>query len=410
MTAGHRLYLFFFAGCAGIILLLIASFTALIDPLGAYDRIHLVSLEAYRGNYLSSRTAKAELATHRQCDVILLGSSRVQVGLPVTDPAYATSKVCNLGLNGTALPELNAALDFAVAHNDVKRVIFSADFEFFSDVRNSGEDFENSRFNPHVNPIDYQFRNLIGADAINQAWSLLRDARRKKQATPDAARGFIPKIIPRKRSQRSIFALRIRSFLANPETYGAFHYSEQRLQLFREMIRRCRERGIDLIVFIPPVHALQLETIRVAQLWPVFEQWKRDLAQLMSSEDAAVPLWDFSGYSGPRAEKVPPNGDKTTRMRWFIDSSHFTPALGQVVLKQLLAPRTLAEQTSAEAIGVLSPAKVENDLDQIRRDRETYAASHPDEVEWVAQLKTRASRKIKASKHPRFGSDSPTPP
>jgi hypothetical protein len=174
------------------------------------------------------------------------------------------------------------------------------------------------------------------------------------------------------------------------------------LQLFRDMVSGCRARGVNLIVFIPPVHALQLEAIRVARLWPVFEQWKRDLAQLVATEDPSVLLWDFSGYTGPRAESVPPNGDKTTRMKWYIDSSHFTPAFGHLVLEQALASSPRSGDAPAQFLGVLLKSdSVGNDLNDIRRDRDSYAASHSEEVTWVTELAARAKKHTKRAKRRR---------
>lgn len=400
MARAQRRYLCLYGACLAAGLIAIATFNALLDPMGAYPAVHLAKLEPYRGSYLSSRAAKAEMVSRGRCDVLLLGSSRVQVGLPVDNPVYGTHQVCNLGLNGTSLPELSAALEFALAHNHLKRVIFAADFEFFSDVRVTGEDFDNSRFNPHINLVEYHFRNLLGADAIDQSWELAHQAPGGRVA-PMAQRGFIPKIIPRHRSQRAIFAVRIRAFLTNPETYGAFHYSPERLELFRAMLQRCQSEGTEVVVFIPPVHALQLETIRLAKLWPAFEQWKRDLTALVATENSTTALWDFSGYSGARAEIVPESDDKSTRMKWYIDSSHFTPELGRILLARVfLAAPT---QIPPDDFGVrLTPDNVEIDLNHIDQDRETYAVTQAAEVEWVTQLAKRAMGQRRSKHRHRF--------
>lgn len=383
MPSSQRSYLRIFGTSVCVTLSVIAAFNAVMDPIGAYPSIDARRLQLYRASYLSSRAAKAELVARGGCEIVLLGSSRVQDGLPVNDPAYRSDHVYNLGLDVTSLLELSAVLDFTLRHNHVKQVLLGADFFLFSDVRTFGFDFDSSRFNPHLNLVEYHFRNLLGADATAQSWSMLRQARRNK-TPPPAERGFIPKVIPRGLGQRDIFAARIRGFLTKRESYAGFHYSQDRLALFREIVRRCRDRGVQLIVFIPPVHALQLETIRVAKLWPTFEQWKIDLASIIAKEDSSVPLWDFSGYRGRLVEDVPASGDKVTRMKWYVDSSHFSPPLGELMLARIFA--TPASEGTEEFGFRLTSEDVRSHLNQIRLDRQSYAETHRDEIVWVAQL------------------------
>src|SRR5262245_55983968 len=325
MTTAFRTYLCIFcgiilAGLVGIILL-----NVLVDPIGAYPSLSLRWLEPYRAE-LTSRPAKAELAARGDFDVLVVGSSRLRVGVPVRHPAYGPARVCNLGLGATTLSETAAVLDFALRHNKVKTVLLGADFHLFSASREIDPTFATSRFNPELEVFEYHCRNLLGSEATDNAWSLLR-LRLTGRPPPEGENGFVPKYVPTKASQRDLFARRIRSSLTDPGAEGSFRRSEQRLETFRQMIRNCRTNGIGLVVFIPPVHALQLETIRVAGHALAFEQWKRDLVRILAEEDAggSVPLWDFTGYSGFVAEAVPPEGDRSTRMKWYLEVSHFTP-------------------------------------------------------------------------------------
>ena len=80
-----------------------------------------------------------------------------------------------------------------------------------------------------------------------------------------------------------------------------------------------------------------------------------------------------TGYTGYVGETVPPAGDTTTRMKWYLEASHFTPALGEEVLNRLLASG--AEQYGPSDFGVrLTTNNLAAHLSRIRADRETYAA------------------------------------
>jgi hypothetical protein len=390
----HRYYLRLCLGGIVLVLGLLALFNLAVDPLGAYPLTALKIFQSYRGRF-TTRAGKAEAVAHGNYDLILLGTSRVELGMPATHPTYGADRVYNLALAGTSLPELDAALDLALRRNHLKRVIFGVDFLLFTDRRASRPDFENSRFNPQLNVFEYHARNLFDWDATVRSWSLVE--RFKHRRPPSAAeRGFVPRALPPRLSQRTVFARRIHEFLVNPETYGDYHYSAERMKELHGIIRRCRSAGVDLAIFIPPVHALQLETIRTAGLWQIFEQWKREAVQAVAEEttDRPIPLWDFTGYRDRVTEMVPQAGDKATRMKWYIDSSHFTPALGRLVLDRMFPQDP--SYSDADDFGVpLTPANTEEQLQKLRTDREAYATSHPEEIEWLKQLALRKSEKMK---------------
>ncbi len=383
MRASSRLYCRIFAGVAFAGLTGVAAFNLLVDPVGAYPWFAVKNIEPYRPQ-ITSRAAKSEMLLRHPVDVLLLGSSRIQAGIPVRHPAYGTTRVFNLGLNGTTLIETAAVLDLALQRQRPKRVLLGADFLMFSDLRGWNAGFKNSRFNPELEPLEYHFTNILGADTLNDSGLLLRQWLRGNPPPP-SERGFDPRTLRPGTSQRGVFANNVRDFVVHH--YGVYHYSLDHLEVFRQIIRQCRDAGVELVVFIPPVHALQLETIRAARLWPIFEHWKGDLVRIVAEEGVveAVPLWDFTGYTGRVAETVPPAGDTTTRMKWYVEGSHFTPALGEEVLNRLLTAGT--EQHLPPDFGVrLTTNNLAAQLSRIRADRETYAAAHADEIAWVTQI------------------------
>lgn len=69
------------------------------------------------------------------------------------------------------------------------------------------------------------------------------------------------------------------------------------------LIKESRANNIELLLFISPVHARQLEVIRLSNLYPTFEQWKRDMVKVIAEDveqhpdKSPIQLWDFSGYN-----------------------------------------------------------------------------------------------------------------
>ncbi len=131
-------------------------------------------------------------------------------------------------------------------------------------------------------------------------------------------------------------------------------------------------------MFIPPVHALQLEAPRVAGLWEAFEQWKASMGSV--GERTGIAIYDFSDYSPILTETVSESRDSP--MKWFFESSHFRPALGEKVLA-----RIMLNQSDPELPGTrLTSTSLPQHLTAILERRELYALRNASEIEWVEEV------------------------
>ena len=101
-------------------------------------------------------------------------------------------------------------------------------------------------------------------------------------------------------------------------------------------------------------------------------------------ETERAALWDFTGYWGPTMEEVPPPGDTTTRMKYYFENSHYTPAMGALMLDHMFGDAT------KEFGARIGPANLEAHLQRIRQQRESYAAGHAEEIRQVQQISKRA--------------------
>ena len=141
---------------------------------------------------------------------------------------------------------------------------------------------------------------------------------------------------------------------------------------------------------IYPYHAHLLEIFHEADLWPVFEEWKRALVRIVAAEDHGsrdvphVQLWDFSDYNSLSTEPVPEPADRTTSTHWYWEAGHFKQELGDVMLLQMFA----APDRHADAsIGVkLTPENVEHAIQRIRQQRVWYQAAYSREVLMIREL------------------------
>jgi hypothetical protein len=97
------------------------------------------------------------------------------------------------------------------------------------------------------------------------------------------------------------------------------------------------------------------------------------------------PLWDFSGYNEVTTEPFPPPGDPA-RMRWYFESSHYTPETGALVLERMAGTRR-------EGIGVmLTTSSLEAQLAAARQGRTAWRSAHPRDVAEIEQIARRFGR------------------
>ncbi|MDY6914683.1 MAG: hypothetical protein SVT52_09550 [Planctomycetota bacterium] len=393
-----RPYLKTWLSLTAVALSAVGLFNLAVDPFRAYRLAFGGRLDAYKSK-MNTRTAKAELLQHDACNVLLLGSSRAEMGVDPLLPDWGARRVYNLALEGTNLYETTYVLRYALRSGEVKKVILFADFLMFTESRTVGGDFEKSRFNPERNVVEYHLDNVLSMYATKCSFRALKDCAQGKRTQMRPHGNIIISRAMKAVDHQAAMEKVIGRFLADPQTYGSYVYGPSRISLFGEMVRRCRDRGVELMVVILPVHALQLEAIRAAGLWETFETWKTDMVNSLADDaDAhrrAKPfvLWDFTGYSGIVAEPVPAKGQTTVRMKWFWESSHFKKKLGDLAICRILAQAPPGGEMPDDFGVKLTPANIASHLARIRANREAYARKHPEHIQMVQKLAREARAK-----------------
>jgi tetratricopeptide (TPR) repeat protein len=135
--------------------------------------------------------------------------------------------------------------------------------------------------------------------------------------------------------------------------------------------------------------------IQDAGLWPQFEDWKRGIVTILAEEakesgKPQFPLWDFSGFNSVTDEHIPDADDKTTRVKWFFEPSHYKKETGDLILSRVLNYHT-TEQVALSDFGVkLSPENIESWLASTRAAGRDYVRAEPGEARFVENVVDRA--------------------
>jgi hypothetical protein len=350
------------------------------------------AFDRYKPIHKQTRIGKAGIIRHGRWEGIFLGSSRVDIAFDPLAAGWQGKPVANLALRGGMLFEHLAMLRYAADHQPLDLAIIGIDLADLtspiivpagagyeeSPLSTTGEEFEkylryyvgSSTLTLAIKTIDYRVTNHPGAYTPQGHWIRQYDKRPLRE------------VIEREsfRQARQFIGQRKQAITLNPA----------KLETLRAIIGFCRQRGIRLILCIPPNHAAYLCAFRLLDdPDPGFRADRATMARIVAEENNSHPeaeravLWDFNDFHPFNCEPLPPLDQPRQPTKYWTDGTHALPALGNVMLARMMG--WPLEDPLAASYGVqLDPAMIEARLTDLRAGYERYRAEHPDDYAWVA--------------------------
>lgn len=377
------------------------AFNAAVDPY-ALQPARAGKLDEAQGRR-GALPRMAAYAEHARARTVILGNSRAQSGLAASHAGFDASlrPVVNLALGGSSIEQIRLLLAHAHASTPVRLAVVGLDLESFLDAGRTdfdpallrGNDLSAPRsaawlrIHTSLSTLNASIRQRFGLASGDDA--ALDDTRR-----PNDADGALED------SQRSIvWATEFHNFHSRlPKLFPAMSADpawssdparRQAMASFAQLLRFARHERIDLKLFISPVHARYLDWYRRVGWWSLYDEWKRALVAEIAEEAGSghggrpYVLWDLSGFRGPAAEAVPRLKDTTSRMHWYLETSHYHPRLGARILDVVLG-RTVADD--AWPVAQIDARNVNDHLRRLYRDADSWRAENPGEMGNVAEM------------------------
>jgi hypothetical protein len=148
-----------------------------------------------------------------------------------------------------------------------------------------------------------------------------------------------------------------------------------------------RIRGIEVHLFTYPYHADLLETLTDLELWPLLEDWKRQIRALaLAPETRAASLWDFTTYNSYTTERIPPPGDTASDMAWYWEPGHFKASFGELMIATMYATGSSPTDPAAAPGSNLMMANIEVELAEIRAREARYRAERAPDAERIIRM------------------------
>lgn len=339
--------------------LLIAAVNYVTNPLGYFNGLPLAkTMNTAPQIYSSLRYHKAYDVWRHGTEYLVLGSSRVGFGLGNLHGFFSGSAYNN-AVPGMQLYEIARSIEHAHTIKPLRSTLIGLDFFAFNKhTAKYANGFKPSRMLTVDMKDDAQrmlWRSLI-SDVMEGLLSIdVFNATKERLFTgePNTQPGIIlgedggwggnkaakrPVTAAKQLAHyKRVEGMYIKDvWFAGGEKFELYGY-DSRLDIYRDMLRFAHEQGIQMRMFVTPVHARLLVELDELGLWPCYEQWKRELWEInreIATEFGTAPfdLWDFAGVDDWSTENI----ERDEMLDWFVDSSHFTQRLGKIMLEQML--------------------------------------------------------------------------
>lgn len=328
----RRFSLIVLAGFAAAALAIVV-FVGAVDPYWLWrERVGWQFNAAFENRM---RFVKSLHVLSRRPSTVLLGSSVVYRGLDPDD--VARDDVYNLGISSLRIREAEAYVRLLVRWTRPRAIVLGVDY-FAFDANRTVE----PGFDPTLPSAEYAlkagFTAFLSASALRDAWRL---ARRPVEDTDGTwhRNGF--KLTRARTSEEVAEQLRM----------TAVFFSDTRLEraelaALERIIEITRAAGVRLVLFIPPYHGSWLRAAASAQPALDFATWADAVGELARRQGAE--LWDFA-RANPFADAAMGMGPES---RWYLDPSHFSPALGRWILERIGLPMRNPGAPVPESFGV----------------------------------------------------------
>jgi len=311
-----------------------------------------------------SRITKAYQVNKIKPQILIVGNSRVEMGLEPSNKHFAGRTVYNQGMPGAGISmQVDYAID-AIKNNDsIEQLLVGVDF---LDFLLSEEAIIKFKTNLKTQ-AGYSFRlasqdkgNLSSLARFKEKWTMIFSLdslsasintifQQSSMASSINPHGFnnalsyiaimnSEGIKPLFRQKLQEISTRLTSRHWSIKAQNAPPYSPNFAHLGR-LIKVSQSKNINIVFFINPYHSSYLHTLAEQNQWTNFQLWKKTLVQYLSQvQGENYNLWDFSGTSSFVNETVPLATPKK-QMQWFWEPAHYRKELGDILLKKLFTEK-----------------------------------------------------------------------
>lgn len=278
------------------------------------------------------RTFKKYQGENGDYQTVIIGNSRVEMGLDPKSALFKYSPVYNAGVPGLSLQGQLAYGQNVIASNPIKQVFIAVDFvDFLSRP-------EKHEYSPYVFEQDLfsdYSASLLSLDALVSSFytvvnqSQFASTRTKEGFNP--GNDYIP--ILQYEGQDVLTSQKLKS-LSEQLSAQAYDSDLQKSDAYSPLnnllskVSEYTEQGIAVTVFINPYQDLYYDALRKQNLFDGFATWKVDMESVLKNK---VHYFDFTDLGLRHSSTL----NKDNKLMYFWEPAHYKKGLGDVMLIEM---------------------------------------------------------------------------
>ena len=383
------LYFFTMGVSALLLLTVIVTLNYVVDPyfIHQWDSPLLRRLSPAQQKIMP--WAKTYAAYRYQPEVIFLGSSRTEIGLPTDSHLFPGKRVFNLAISGASVGDAVNMLKHTAFFHRPEIVVWGLDYGWQFREKTGNTDFgkELVAEGPYY-PIRRTFLNIKRSISMAMAGDTIKILFGESEQSCKSLLAYyghkssecLEVIMRNEGGTEKAFeeVLKKKEPLGNPENVAAT------IQLLDQTTEEYCRNGTVFRFYLQPIHALA-ELSYWNTLTEDLDNWKRALVQLIDTRRKGgcdIRLYDFSGFNSITSEEIPQKTGKAT-MQNYWEQSHYRSEVGFRILEELLGK---GNRGAENTFGVeLNGATIEQHLLNFRQSRWQYITEHPKETFNIVQ-------------------------
>lgn len=327
---------------------LVSASSYLIDPYGlrsnTADLFQRKVAAADKGRTIKPYQVKGTVPF-----TLLVGNSRVEIGMPAQHAFYQQQPVYNMGLPGAGVAmQYDYARHVIALHDSVKQVVIALDILDFTSTdsvpltdvnRNWAWRLSTApdSWHTHWRQFSEQLGLLFSLSAIND--SLYTVLWQNADVNALNRSGFNDGGIYQYQVKHEGFAALYRqkdAELSQRLQHQALAFNLQSYQMreLDQFISSLKEKGIQPYLLINPYQKPYLQLLAQYQLQDDLIAWKAALAELAAQHQ--LPIYDFAIASDITDGVVELSSHNEADSPYFWEPAHYRPALGTLMLDALM--------------------------------------------------------------------------
>lgn len=332
--------------------------------------------------------AKTYAAYRYRPEVVYLGSSRTEIGLPTDVQLFAGKRVFNLAIIGGSFGDAVNMLRHTSVFHRPEIVVWGLDYGDQFKEENGNTDFIPALVAKGPSyPLWRTLLNIkrsVSMDMTEESLKVVSGFSERKCRSLLATYGqkssqCVEEIMRKEGGTAKAFGLVMQKNKPLPDPPDV----QAALQLLDRVTDDYCRKGTVFRLYLHPVHALA-ELSYWQQKGEALDDWKRSLATVIDKrrqQGCDIRLVDFSGFNRITSEAIPQSTGHEN-MQYYWEHSHYRSEVGQLMLEQLFRK---GRRQAADDFGVeLTGETIEQHLSDFHKKGAEYIARHPRETSNIA--------------------------